>query len=320
MNITSLKKWLYKYPEDTPQLFLIGGTVRDMLLNVPPMDIDLTCRGARDIAYNLANYRNASIVPMEKKPHTPCYRVVDRADSRNYIDIAEIRGETIYDDLMQRDFTINAIAVEVNREGSLAGTVDPLNGSQDIRNKIIKSVRYDAFISDPLRILREFRFSAVLNFDIEPSTLDQIKEFVDLLKTVSGERILSELLLILGTANSALFINQMDQFGILEVIFPEISAMKGCTQNAFHNKDVWGHSLLTMANCEDIINDAALTKDKENPLSLRDREMVSVGLWDEVAAKIARDNRLPLTKLAALLHDVGKPACRQVNSDTGRIT
>ena len=111
MNITSLKKWLHKYPEDIPQLFLIVGTVRDMLLNLPPKDIDLTCKGARDIAYNLANYRNASIVPMEKKPHTPCYRVVDRADSRNYIDIAEIRGETIYDDLMQRDFTINAIAV-----------------------------------------------------------------------------------------------------------------------------------------------------------------------------------------------------------------
>ena len=320
MNITSLKKWLHKYPEDIPQLFLIGGTVRDMLLNLPPKDIDLTCKGARDIAYNLANYRNASIVPMEKKPHTPCYRIVDRADSRNYIDIAEMRGETIYDDLMQRDFTINAIAMEVNRDGSRAEMVDPLNGSQDIRHNIIKSVRHDAFISDPLRILRALRFSAVLNFDIEPSTLDQIKEFVDLLKTVSGERIFSELLLILGTANSALFINQMDQLGILDVIFPETSAMKGCTQNAFHHKDVWGHSLLTMANCEDILNDAALTKDKENPLSLRERERVRVGLWDEVAANIARDNRLPLTKLAALLHDVGKPACRQVNSDTGRIT
>ena len=291
MNITSLKKWLHKYPEDIPQLFLIGGTVRDMLLNLPPKDIDLTCKGARDIAYNLANYRNASIVPMEKKPHTPCYRIVDRADSRNYIDIAEIRGETIYDDLMQRDFTVNAIAMEVNRDGSLAEMVDPLNGSQDIRHNIIKSVRHDAFISDPLRILRAFRFSAVLNFDIEPSTLNQVKESVDLLKTVSGERIFSELLLILGTANSALFINQMDQFGILEVIFPEISAMKGCTQNAFHHKDVWGHSLLTMANCEGIIVEG-----------------------------VGRNNTQSLTKLAALLHDIGKPACREVNPDTGRIT
>src|SRR3990170_768186 len=329
MNITSLKKWLHKYPEDIPQLFLIGGTVRDMLLNLPPKDIDLTCRGARDIAYNLANYRNASIVPMEKKPHTPCYRIVDRADSRNYIDIAEIRGETIDDDLMQRDFTINAIAVEVNRDGSLAGTLDPLNGSQDIRHKIIKSVRHDAFISDPLRILRSFRLSAVLNFDIEPSTLDQIKEFVDLLKTVSGERILSELLLILRTANSALFINQMDQLGILDVIFTEISAMKGCTKNGFHHKDVWGHSLLTMENCEyvchpEIISGSQTIPGQEIPKQVRydkkgrdDREAL---FSSEVTMNLGRDNRLPLTKLAALLHDIGKPACREIDTDTGRIT
>src|SRR3989304_9058610 len=159
MKIASLEKWLHKYPEDIPQLFLIGGTVRDMLLDSPPKDIDLACKGAREFAYNLAAYRNAAIVPMEKKPHTPCYRVVDREDSNNYLDIAEIRGETIYDDLMQRDFTINAMAMEVSRDGSIAGTIDPLNGSQDIKTRIIKAVRQDSFISDPLRIIRAFRFS-----------------------------------------------------------------------------------------------------------------------------------------------------------------
>ena len=125
VNITSLKKWLHKYHGDIPQLFLIGGTVRDMLLDSPPKDIDLSCKGAREFAYNLAAYRNAAIVPMEKKPHTPCYRVVDREDSNNYLDIAEIRGETIYDDLMQRDFTINAIAMVVNKDGTLTEIIDP---------------------------------------------------------------------------------------------------------------------------------------------------------------------------------------------------
>src|SRR4030067_2352539 len=152
MNIISLKKWLHKYPEDIPQLFLIGGTVRDMLLNVPPKDIDLTCKGAREVAYNLAAYRNAAIVPMEKKPQTPCYRVVDREDIDNYLDIAEIRGETIYDNLHQRDFTINAIAIEINRDGSIAGTIDPLNGAQDISNRIIKADRQDARASGSLTV------------------------------------------------------------------------------------------------------------------------------------------------------------------------
>ncbi|HZX47663.1 MAG TPA: hypothetical protein VFF47_00420, partial [Nitrospirota bacterium] len=88
MNITLLKKWLHKYTGDIPQLYLIGGTVRDMFLNIPPKDIDLSCRGARDFAYNLAAICNAAIVPMEKKPQTPCYRVVDREDINNYLDIA----------------------------------------------------------------------------------------------------------------------------------------------------------------------------------------------------------------------------------------
>src|SRR4030067_361825 len=174
MNITLLKKWLHKYTGDIPQLYLIGGTVRDMFLNIPPK------------------------------------------------------------------------AIELNRDGSIAGTIDPLNGAQDISNRIIKAVRQDAFASDPLRIIRAFRFSATLNFDIEDLTLDHIRKNVELLILVSGERILSELLLILGTTNSTQFIKQMDQFGILAVLFPEIRAMKGCSQNAFHHKDVWDHSLLVM--------------------------------------------------------------------------
>ncbi len=305
MKIASLERWLYKYPEDIPQLFLIGGTVRDMLLDSPPKDIDLACKGAREFAYNLAAYRNAAIVPMEKKPHTPCYRVVDREDSNNYLDIAEIRGETIYDDLMQRDFTINAIAMVVNKDGTLTEIIDPLNGAQDIKKKIVRMARQDAFESDPLRILRAFRFCATLNFDIETLTLDEMKKGVDLLKAVSGERIFSELLLILDTAKSAMFLNQMDQSGLLAVILPEIRVMKGCLQNTFHHKDVWEHSLLVMENCEDILS--------ELPYFF---EVLS----DEVAANLGRDNRLPLTKLAALLHDIGKPVCREINPDTGRIT
>ncbi|MCC7201253.1 MAG: HD domain-containing protein [Nitrospirae bacterium] len=302
MNITSLKKWLHKYPGDVPQLFLIGGTVRDMLLKMPPKDVDLTCRGAGDFAYNLAVYHNAAIVPMEKKPETPCYRIVEREDSSNYIDIAEMRGETINDDLMQRDFTINAIAIEVNRGGGVAGVIDPLNGAEDIREKIIRVTGHGAFESDPLRILRAFRFSALLNFSIFPDTLSRIKASVDLLKTVSGERILSELLLILETTDSASYFIKMDQLGILEVIFPEIREMKGSTQNAFHHKDVWEHSMLTMENCEGILKD------------------ISSLFTGEVAANLERDNRRSLTKLAALFHDIGKPACRGLNPDTGRIT
>ncbi len=310
MDITSLKKWLNKYRGDVPELFLIGGTVRDMLLNLPPKDIDIACEGASDIAYKLAAYNNAAIVPMEKKPHTQCYRIVDREDINNYLDIAELRGETIYDDLMQRDFSINAIAMAINKDGTFSELIDPLNGSQDIKKKIVRMARRDAFESDPLRILRAFRFCAALNFDIEVSTIDEIKKSVNLLKTVSGERIFSELLLLLRTTNSTYFINQMDNLGILEEIFPEIRTMKGCSQNTHHHKDVWGHSLLALKNCEEILNQLPVFFERLSEKSFS----------DEAAANLNRNNRLPLTKLAALMHDAGKPGCREVNPDTGRIT
>lgn len=305
ISLPSINRWLNNYSEEIPSLYLVGGTVRDILLGRPQKDIDLVCKGAKEFSNHLAKGNNAVVVPMEKKPENPCYRVVDRNDSNHYIDIAEMRGETIYEDIRQRDFTINAIAVEIKRDGRMDKIIDPLNGADDLNNKIIKRAGENAFTSDPLRILRAFRFAATLSFEIEPATLNDIEAEVELLAEVSQERILTELLYLLNTSESAKCFRQMDRFGILEVIFPEISAMKGCEQNFFHHKDVWEHSLLVMENCEQIINNPSLF----------------FGKWErEIAVNLNRDNRLPLLKLASLLHDIGKPLTSGVNQDKGNIT
>ena len=154
MYPVSLKSWLSCNVATSQPLYLVGGTVRDLLLGDQPKDIDLVCRNAKDFAYRLGRCKNAAVVPMEKKPDEPCYRVIDRAHPDNFLDIAEMRGPTIYDDLGRRDFTINAIASEVREDGTIGPLLDPFSGAVDIERKTIKMTGYGSFVSDPLRILR----------------------------------------------------------------------------------------------------------------------------------------------------------------------
>jgi poly(A) polymerase len=305
-NITdSLRKWFDRQAPGLSPLYLVGGTVRDLLLNNLPKDIDLVCRNAKEIASDIAKRKNAALVPMEKKPDEPCYRIVNRQTPDNFLDITEMRGETIYEDLDHRDFTINAVAVKINQDCTLGDMIDPLNGAGDIAKKIVRMINEKSIVSDPLRILRAIRFSAMLDFSVEHTTLEEIGRSANLLKDVSSERIMGELCLILKSHGSSRFFRQMDDLGILEIIFPEIVPMKGCAQNGFHHKNVWEHSLLVMESCEEIIsNSSKYFKD------------LSAG----VAETLAQNDRLPLLKLAALLHDTGKPATRGLNPDTGRIT
>lgn len=305
MYSISLKNWVDNRLVRPPALYLVGGTVRNLIMDSVPKDIDLVCKNAKDYATSIAKQKNAALVPMEKKPDEPCYRVIDRKHPDNYIDIAEMRGEDIYKDLQQRDFTINAIAIEILENGTLGKTVDPLNGTQDIKRRIIRVASEKSFVSDPLRILRAFRFAAALNFSIDHTTWKEMKRVVPLIVNVSVERITAELFSILRSSQSSLFFRKMDEIGLLDVLFPEIIPMKICSQNGYHHLNVWDHSLLALENTEEIINSLAEI----------------FGEWrSQIAENLYLNDRLPLLKLAALLHDSGKPVTRGQNEKTGRIT
>lgn len=304
MHPASLDYWLSAFKIITPPLYLVGGTVRDLLLGDQPKDIDLVCRNAKDFAFRLGKSKNAAVITLEKKPEEPCYRVISRSDPDTYLDIAEMRGPTIHEDLGRRDFTINSIAAEVKGDGTVGILIDPYLGAQDLKQRLIKMTSREAFISDPLRILRAFRFSAALGFTIEPQTKDAIIPCAKLLAKVSGERIFTELLLILKSRHSVSFIREIDQSGILEVLFPEIRAMKNCAQGGYHHTDVWEHSLLVLENCESILNERT----------------GYFGPWAEnVLNNLSRENRFSLLKLAALFHDIGKPLIREKQGATEKI-
>ena len=302
---SKLSGWLGDYPGASPRLYLVGGGVRDLMRLCHPKDMDLVCRDAAEVARTLASINDAVLVPMEKKVDQPCYRVVDRRCSNNFLDIAEMQGSTIDEDLVRRDFTINAMAIELGEGGKPGRTIDPLHAVRDLENRIIRSASPDSFLSDPLRILRAVRFAASLNFEIEPSTRIDMARLAHLLPQASSERIASELLLILNAPRSTRFVGMMDRLGILAHIFPEILPMKGCIQNAWHHLDVWQHSLSTMENCEIIIDHLSSGFHPADRFIQND---------------LSCQHRRPLLMLAALLHDAGKPSARDIHPENGRIT
>lgn len=209
-------------------IYLIGGAVRDHLTGRPCTDYDFTSPQAPEIARQWAQQVQRSRVPLDETPGRETYRVV--LDGDLIFDFTTLQGKTIEDDLAQRDFTINAMAIPLaDFLGDKPKVIDPFQGREDLRHKIIRVVPGRAFEEDPLRLLRAFRFASTLGFTIEPETLAQIKTHKDSLKTIARERVAYELLILLGAARSHL--DGMDQTGLIEVLFPGLAELKtqpGC--------------------------------------------------------------------------------------------
>jgi tRNA nucleotidyltransferase/poly(A) polymerase len=182
--------------------------------------------------------------------------------------------------------------------------LDPHSGRLDALQGLIRCTGPRSLVEDPLRILRGFRFRAQLGWDIESATLADIMARAPELARMPGERIAVELRLTLEPPGTGPLLMEMDRTGVLDVLFPEIQAMRGCTQNHFHHLDVFEHSLAAVQEIDTLLGGLA-------HLFFASAEQVLHNLqgW-----------RAPWLKLAVLLHDLGKPAAKGRNPATGRIT
>jgi len=284
--------------------YLVGGAVRDLLLKRTVTDLDLVCRNAPAAAERLAQNSHLRVVTFGKRPGQRSFRVIKRNDPGRYLDITTMRGETIAEDLKERDFTVNALATEIS-DTFEPRLIDPLDGLRDLQKKRIRLAHPAAFENDPLRILRAFRLAAELSFVLEAQTRAAARRCAAALSTCAGERIWSELLRILECPHSAKWMAELDAAGAWQAVLPEIAAVKGCTQNTYHHLDVWNHTLLVIENCEDILSHLP---DEFGAAATRVEDYVS------------RCRRTALIKLAALLHDVGRPSTRDASAPEGRIT
>jgi len=208
--------------------YIVGGAVRDVLLDNDLKDIDIAVKGdAVSIAREFASQTGSSFVLMDKD-----FGIARVVNGDEYLDICAMRGETIYTDLAERDITINAMAIplkksyelgvmshELKREQS-EKLIDPYSGRDDLRNKIIRMVSEKNLIDDPLRLLRVYRFAATLGFSIESITLDSVKRLAPMINTAAAERTAEELRHILRLDNSFKTIEVMADDGILYHILP----------------------------------------------------------------------------------------------------
>ena len=300
-----LKNWLSPLKDAETVFYLVGGAVRDREMGRPVTDMDLVCKDAKGATEKLASIQNAAVIRFLKNPEAPCYRLVNRSDKDDHLDISELRGGSISADLAHRDFTINAMAIPIYPGGRPGETIDPFGGITDIKKKRIRVTGSAVFEKDPLRILRAVRFSAELGFFLTTGTLELIRLHADKINQIAGERIWDEFKRILRNENSTAFIRLMDELQVLTHIFPEIGAMKDCPQNTYHHLDVWPHTMVVLRHCEKMINAPA--------------HHFSEGA-EMVKNYFKNKHRTALLKLTALLHDVGKPSTRGYDDTTGRIT
>ena len=267
------------------EAYLVGGCVRDLLLGGEPKDWDFTTNakpeeivGLFEETYCNNDYGTVGIVT-DEPDDSPCH-IIEATPYRSESGYSDSRrpdkvefGVSLEADLSRRDFTINAIAYRIKNNK----LVDIFDGQNDLDEKLIRTVGRpdERFLEDALRMLRAIRFTAQLGFSIEAETITSIDKNSKQLGLISVERIRDEWLKIINSPRAIQGMVFLEKLGLIDYILPEIKTTIGCEQGGVHSHDVYEHLLHTMQ--------AAVDK----------------GFSTEL-------------RLAALLHDIGKPTTRKI--------
>ncbi len=310
--------------------YLVGGFVRDTILGRDTADIDITvATDALEVTSRLATAIGGKYVPLNEVNKIGRVVLTDEASTRGRweLDLSTLKGN-IEQDLAQRDFTIDAMAVDLGHivkprsPGNLGKEqidvqlIDPFGGWGDLDQGVIRTVSNTAFESDAARLLRAVRLAAELGFSIDQETEVQIKRYCYLIASVAGERIREELLRLLAIPRTEQLLPYLDELGLITAMIPELNQAKGVNQPKEHFWDVFDHSLQTVIAVDFLLRQGAW--------EYASKEVLDITPWSAVLAKhfnhkVSRSStRRSLLKLAALLHDVAKPQSKAID-ESGRI-
>jgi tRNA nucleotidyltransferase/poly(A) polymerase len=233
-------------------VYLVGGVVRDLFLIRDIYDIDFAVKGnVRKIARLFADNINAPFFMLNESFDTA--RVVWTIDENTkiFIDLVGLRGSSIEADLKARDFTINALAIDIKNPNQI---IDPNGGLQDIQSKLIRSCSDITFKDDPLRILRAVRQSVIFGYRIENQTLTQLKNSVGAIRSVSDERLRDELFKLFEMENPVVALVLLKQLGIVPQIFHEIKDLLFYQSPTMPPESVWEHTISAIKNMSLLFN------------------------------------------------------------------
>ena len=327
----SLLKRVGRYlREHNIESYLVGGIVRDILLGRETADIDIGVGGdSLRIAAEIARETGGTFVPLDEENNIGRVAVNDKDSSGSlYFDFSTVK-ESIEHDLSERDFTVDALAVDIGRmdpeslclnhllpEMVKSPIIDVTGGLNDLHRGIIRAVGEDIFSKDAVRLLRAVRLMAELDFTIAPETEALIKRDCGLIAGVSGERIREELLRLFAAPDSGKLAVYLDELGLLTVIIPELAAARDVTQPIEHHWKVLEHSLNTVTAVDYILHRGSCEFGSE--------AILAAVPWSETLASHFESEvgfhstRTTLLKVAALLHDIAKPQTK-VPVEGGRV-
>lgn len=303
-------------------VYLVGGALRDSLLGRESHDFDFLVReDAIRLARQVASALHADFYILDQEFRAARVLVTGADGSRDVLDFATMRFGNIEADLQARDFTINAMALNL-RDGT---SLDPLHGMADLRAKLIRVCAPDSLEQDPIRVLRAVRLAAALDFKIEPRTRAGLKAAAPMLPSISAERTRDELFRILAGRQPDACMRALEMLGVMPLFLPELASLKGLQQPPPHVHDAWQHTLSVMRHLEEILNLVLENEVREEANGFH-ASLLTLGIGryrPHLAQRFATGLNLdrPLRSLmqfAALYHDVGKPSTQAVGED-GRI-
>jgi tRNA nucleotidyltransferase/poly(A) polymerase len=296
------------------RVWLIGGAIRNSLLGLETIDFDFAVEGdARNLARSIANSLGGYYYELDSERDTGRVILVQEKEKRLLLDFARLRGGRIDQDLKERDFTVNALAVELSKSDKV---LDTTGGLQDLKDKVLRLCSPDAIHNDPIRGIRAVRIAVQLGLTIDPTALSAIRNNADQLSRVSPERIRDEFFRLLELPLPGRAIRLMDHLGLLSVLFPHLDSLRELTQSPPHEFSVWDHTLAVLDHLGRLILALGREYDPEMASELVTGEIVyRLGRFREgINLHLDRElshgrNIRQLLFLGALYHDVGKPAC-----------
>lgn len=277
-------------------IYAVGGLLRDFYLGIENFDKDIIVDkiNAKDFAQTLAIKLNASFVPLDEE--NKIYRLVLQ-DKIHFVDIANPIGATLEEDLKRRDLTINSIAMNLKT----FEIIDLNNGIDDLKSKKIRHISEQNFIDDPLRLLRAYRFQAMLGFDLDSKLTKIVKKHAAKIHNSAIERINYEFLKLFSGDYSIKALIQMDESGLLAKILPVSQELKKVPPNLHHHLNLFEHSIETVNQIQQIY-------EKSNSEVQKHLQKIDFG----------GATRLAHLKFAGFLHDIGKPDTWTIEEDTGK--